>query len=70
MTNLVELNLGGNQISDISPLSGMQYLTKLWLWGNQIKDISPIAEATLLNILHIERNRKSLILVALKSSRG
>ena len=41
--NLGFLNLGGNSISDITPLSGLTHLEFLGLWSNQIKDVSPLA---------------------------
>ena len=41
--NLEELNLWGNQISDISSLAGLFKLKKLDLDHNQISDISPLA---------------------------
>mgnify|MGYP001593521127 CR=1 FL=1 len=34
--NLTMLTLDGNQISDISPLSGLTSLHKLWLWANPL----------------------------------
>lgn len=43
LTNLKSgLGLDGNQISDISPLSGLTKLEKLYLHGNPIQDITPV----------------------------
>ena len=39
LSNLTELSLGGNQISDLKPLSSLTNLTEVYLWGNQISDI-------------------------------
>jgi len=43
-TSLVSLDLEGNLITDIAPLSGLTNLTRLNLWGNQITDVSPLAD--------------------------
>jgi len=43
LTNLTELDLGWNQINDISALSGLTNLTELKLHSNQISDISTIS---------------------------
>jgi Leucine-rich repeat (LRR) protein len=39
---LIELNLGYNQICDISSLQGLTYLAILHLYNNQISDISSL----------------------------
>ena len=44
LTNLIELNLWFNQISDISPLENLTSLTWLKLDKNQISDISLLLE--------------------------
>jgi PKD repeat protein len=44
--NLGSLDLGGNQITDISPLSGLTQLSLLSLCGNQIDDISALVHNT------------------------
>ena len=41
MTNLTKLELNGNNIQDVSPLSGLTNLTWLQLWNNNIQDASP-----------------------------
>jgi Leucine-rich repeat (LRR) protein len=40
--NTTYLHLGFNQISDLTPLSGLTNLRRLILFGNQISDISPL----------------------------
>ena len=46
MVNLTELNLTGNQISDIGTLAALTNLTHLYLIDNQISDINPLSELT------------------------
>ena len=56
-TNLTELYLGENPITDISPLTHLTQLTLLRLndvWG--ISDISALAHLTQLHVLHLDRN--------------
>jgi len=48
-----ELDLGGNEISDLSPLKGLTNLKELELWGNEITDVSPLAGLTKLEKLHL-----------------
>ena len=43
MTNLTSLGLEENNISDVSPLSGLTNLTRLSLRNNRIADLSPLA---------------------------
>ncbi|MDB9455141.1 trypsin-like peptidase domain-containing protein, partial [Dolichospermum circinale CS-541/06] len=59
LTNLTELNLNGNQISDIKPLSNLTNLTSLNLWGNQISDIKPLSNLTNLTSLNLWGNQIS-----------
>ena len=60
MTELWYLQLGGNQISDISPLAGLTKLRSLDLQGNQISDINPLAGLTELKWrLRLENNQIS-----------
>ena len=58
--NLTELNLAGNNISDlvpiVSPLANLMQLTVLQLGGNQIEDISPLANLTQLTVLRLNDN--------------
>jgi internalin A len=48
--------LGDNQISDLSPLSGLTNLQELTLRGNQISDISPLMELVNLEYLNLADN--------------
>jgi Leucine-rich repeat (LRR) protein len=63
-TDLIELRLQYNQISDISPLANLTNLTDLWLgscWPgiNQISDLSPLANLTNLLVLYLDGNQIS-----------
>ena len=55
-TNLTELGLDDNFISDISPLAGLTDLTKLFLRNNIISDISPVVRLTNLTQLFLQDN--------------
>jgi internalin A len=59
LTNLAELHLSNNQISDVSPLAGLTGLTYLWLNANQISDVTPLANLTGLTLLNLEGNQVS-----------
>ncbi len=59
LTNLKELDLGGNKISDISPLARLTNLQELDLDKNSISDISPLAGLTNLKELDLFENRIS-----------
>jgi hypothetical protein len=57
-TNLTELQLPGNRISDISALSGLTNMT--WLnmeGGNQVRDLSPLSGMKNLQYLYMAGNR-------------
>ena len=56
LSNLTELYLGENQISDIKPLASLTNLTWLSLGENQISDIKPLASLTNLNELWLSGN--------------
>lgn len=56
LDNLKQLNLGWNQIQDISNLAGLTNLVSLGLWGNQISDIQPVAGLTNLEYLDFSDN--------------
>jgi Leucine-rich repeat (LRR) protein len=56
LTNLTELDLRNNKISDIKPLSNLTKLTWLDLERNQISDIKPLSNLTKLTILSLEGN--------------
>ena len=53
---LTELDVGGKDISDISPLSGVRQLKSLFLTENQITDLSPLAGHTQLLSLTLDGN--------------
>jgi hypothetical protein len=57
MENLTELNLYYNNISDLTPLSGLVNLSVLELVDNQISDLTPIAELTNLTRLSLGQNQ-------------
>ena len=57
--NLRNLDLYGNAISDISPLSGLTQLTSLHLADNNISDISSLAELKKLTRLALWKNNIS-----------
>ena len=59
LTNLNELLLDQNLISDITPLSELTNLQGLSLFYNQIKDISPLAKLTRLEYLNVDSNQIS-----------
>jgi internalin A len=59
LTNLTELSLSENQISDIKPLSNLTNLTSLSLWKNQISDIKPLSNLTNLTSLSLWKNQIS-----------
>ena len=55
-TNLHYLNLGGNQIRDIRPLSALISLTGLSLYNNSVTDIASLANLTNLTYLNLAHN--------------
>ena len=59
MTNLADLHLGSNNISDVSPLSGLINLTWLSLGLNNISDVSPLSGLTNLRVLFLSYNNIS-----------
>jgi Leucine-rich repeat (LRR) protein len=52
-----KLYLHGNEISDLTPLSGLTDLTTLSLHDNQITDLSPLAQLTNLTELQLYGNQ-------------
>ena len=54
--NLVFLDVGANNISDIQPLAGLTKLEVLKLFANDIEDISPVSELVNLKELQLENN--------------
>ena len=57
MVNLTSLNLNGNAITDLMPLSSLAELRTLRLRQTDISDLSPIAGLTNLEYLELEDNR-------------
>ena len=58
--NLMEIELRGNRISDVSPLKNLTNLTKLRLGTNRkISDVSPLKNLTNLTFLDIDSNQIS-----------
>ena len=57
LTKLTELNLEGNQLTDVSPLATLTGLTKLDLSYNQLTDVSPLATLTGLTTLYLASNQ-------------
>ena len=54
--NLTTLDLEGNRISDLTPISNLRNLEDLRLPRNVIKDISPLAGLTNLRVLALDHN--------------
>lgn len=55
--NLEELNLWGNEISELQPLQNLTQLQMLWLGGNEISVLQPLQNLTQLQVLSLWRNR-------------
>jgi Leucine-rich repeat (LRR) protein len=58
LKKLEYLDLGGNKISDLSPLRDL-HLVSAGLWGNEISDLSPLSQMTDMEILSLDDNRIS-----------
>ena len=58
-TNLIELEFGKNQISDVTPLKNLINLTHLSLGINQISDVTPLKNLTKLTHLSLGINQIS-----------
>ena len=56
-TNLTEVVLTDNLISDLAPLAGLSKLVSLELQGNEIIDLAPLAGLSNLSILKINSNQ-------------
>ena len=56
---LTDLELPGNNISDITPLAGLTNLTGLVLFGHNISDLTPLAGLTNLTSLRLTMNNIS-----------
>ncbi|MEG4580668.1 leucine-rich repeat domain-containing protein [Microcoleus sp. MON1_C5] len=57
LSNLTELSLDGNQITDLTPLSALTNLTSLYLNNNQITDITRLSALTNLTSLYLNNNQ-------------
>jgi len=57
LTNLIELDLHENEVTDISLLSGFTKLSWLNLRSNKISDISALAKLTNLTVLYLSGNQ-------------
>ena len=51
---MFELNMSGNQVTDISILSELTYLEELYLGGNEISDFSVLEGLPFLSVLEAE----------------
>ena len=58
-TGLRGLFLGGNRISDLSPLSALFQIDRLSVYDNQLADLAPLSGLSDLTSLHLERNHVS-----------
>ncbi|OQX09932.1 MAG: hypothetical protein BWK73_21590, partial [Thiothrix lacustris] len=56
LTNLTQLYLGGNQITNVSPLRYLTRLDVLTLDNNRIRDITPLATLTNIRTLNLNTN--------------
>jgi Leucine-rich repeat (LRR) protein len=59
LSNLSQLNLNSNQISNLTPLAGLTSLNELLLYNNQISNLTPLAGLTSLNQLLLYNNQIS-----------
>lgn len=51
------IDLGKNEIADVSPLAGLKKLQSITLSNNQIKDIKPLEELTAVQLLDLSGNQ-------------
>lgn len=56
-TNLVLLDVHGNEVADITPLAGLKNLQSLDLSANAVKDIKPLTELVKLQYVQLEDNQ-------------
>jgi hypothetical protein len=56
LVNVTEVSFSGNQINDISSLSGLTNLEEMYLYDNQISDISALSGLVNLKILDLSDN--------------
>ena len=57
--NIIDLDLGGNQVRDVTPLTGLIILKVLALWNNRISDIQPLMQMNSLERLWLSGNSVS-----------
>ncbi len=57
LSTRTELSLNNNQITDLTPLSGLTNLTALNLEENQIADLTPLSGLTNLTTLNLANNQ-------------
>ena len=58
-TNLQELYLSHNQVSDLTPLANLDQLQELYLSHNQVSDLTPLANLDKLSSLSLDSNQVS-----------
>ena len=58
-TELTDLDLGSNQITNFGPLAELPKLRKLYLWGNEISDLSMLPTLPKLEFLDLNWNHVS-----------
>ncbi|MCK5617333.1 leucine-rich repeat domain-containing protein, partial [Candidatus Pacearchaeota archaeon] len=56
LTNLMELNLQGNKLTEVSGLGELTNLTQLHLWDNNLTDLSGLKNLTNLTYLTLHKN--------------
>jgi outer membrane protein assembly factor BamB len=59
LEKVTRLNLAGNEISDVSPLTGLEQLKQLLIFENRIKDVSALANLKQLEQLNLRNNQIS-----------
>ncbi|MXV74086.1 leucine-rich repeat domain-containing protein, partial [Candidatus Poribacteria bacterium] len=57
--NLEFLHIGRTEVSDLTPLAGLENLRELKLFDNRISDISPLSELIDLQFLQLQNNQIS-----------
>lgn len=55
--SLVQLDLSGNEVEDIAPLSGLVNLQSLDLSSNKVRDLKPLEKLAKLQYLQLEHNQ-------------
>ncbi len=57
LATLAQLNLGGQELTDLRPLASLTQLKTLYLHDNQITDLRPLATLTNLEVLLLDQNQ-------------